>query len=147
MRDGVEHDVPVELVRLGDLVVVRPGERVPVDGEVVEGDSAIDESMLTGESMPVTKMIGAHAFGGTVNGRGAMLVRATSIGEDSALARIVRLMREAQATRAPIQSLADRVSGVFVPVVLVVAVLTLVAWLVVGGVPMRRKRSPRASPY
>jgi len=133
MRDGVEHDVPVELVRLGDLVVVRPGERVPVDGEVVEGASAIDESMLTGESMPVTKTIGAHAFGGTVNGRGALLVRATSVGEDSALARIVRLMRDAQATRAPIQSLADRVSGVFVPVVLVVAVLTLAAWLVVGG--------------
>ncbi len=133
MRDGVELDVPVEVVRLGDLVVVRPGERVPVDGEVVEGASAIDESMLTGESMPVTKTIGAHAFGGTVNGSGALLVRATSIGEDSALARIVRLMRDAQATRAPIQSLADRVSGVFVPVVLVVAVLTLVAWLVVGG--------------
>jgi Cu+-exporting ATPase len=133
MRDGVEHDVPVELVRLGDLVVVRPGERVPVDGEVVEGASAIDESMLTGESMPVTKTVSAHAFGGTVNGRGALLVRATSVGEDSALARIVRLMRDAQATRAPIQSLADRVSGVFVPVVLVVAVLTLAAWLVVGG--------------
>jgi len=133
MRDGVEHDVPVELVRLGDLVVVRPGERVPVDGEVVDGASAIDESMLTGESMPVTKTISAHAFGGTVNGRGALLVRATSVGEDSALARIVRLMRDAQATRAPIQSLADRVSGVFVPVVLVVAVLTLAAWLVVGG--------------
>jgi Cu+-exporting ATPase len=133
MRDGVEHEVPVEVVRLGDLVVVRPGERVPVDGDVVEGRSAIDESMLTGESMPVTKTIGAHAFGGTVNGRGALLVRATSVGEDSALARIVRLMRDAQATRAPIQSLADRVSGVFVPVVLVVAVLTLVAWLVVGG--------------
>ncbi len=133
MRDGVELDVPVEVVRLGDLVVMRPGERVPVDGEVVEGASAIDESMLTGESMPVTKTIGARVFGGTMNGRGALLVRATSIGEDSALARIVRLMRDAQATRAPIQSLADRVSGVFVPVVLVVAVLTLVAWLVVGG--------------
>jgi Cu+-exporting ATPase len=133
MRDGVELDVPVELVRLGDVVVVRPGERVPVDGEVVEGSSAIDESMLTGESMPVTKVIGAHAFGGTVNGRGALVVRATSVGEDSALARIVRLMRDAQATRAPIQSLADRVSGVFVPAVLVIAVLTLVGWLVVGG--------------
>jgi Cu+-exporting ATPase len=133
MRDGVEHDVPVELVRLGDLVVVRPGERVPVDGEVVEGFSEIDESMLTGESMPVTKAIGAHAFGATVNGRGALVVRATSVGEDSALARIVRLMRDAQATRAPIQSLADRVSGVFVPTVLVIAVLTLVAWLVAGG--------------
>jgi Cu+-exporting ATPase len=133
MRDGVEYDVPVEVVHLGDLVVVRPGERVPVDGEVVEGASAIDESMLTGESMPVTKTISAHAFGGTVNGRGALLVRATSVGEDSALARIVRLMRDAQATRAPIQGLADRVSGVFVPVVLVVAALTLAAWLVVGG--------------
>ena len=118
-----------------------------MDGEVVEGTSAIDESMLTGESMPVTKTIGDHVFGGTVNGRGALLVRATSIGDDSALARIVRLMRDAQATRAPIQSLADRVSAVFVPVVIVVAVLTLVAWLVVGGrCRMRRRRSPRACP-
>src|SRR5262249_16411304 len=133
VRDGVEHDTPIELVHQGDLVVVRPGERVPVDAEIVEGTSAIDESMLTGESMPVAKTVGAHVFGGTVNGGGALVSRATSLGEDSALARIVKLMRDAQATRAPIQSLADRVSGVFVPVVLVVAFVTLVAWLLVGG--------------
>jgi Cu+-exporting ATPase len=133
MRDGTEHDVAIELVLQGDLVVVRPGERVPVDGEIVEGTSAVDESMLTGESLPVSKTAGARVFGGTINGGGALLTRATSLGEDSALARIVKLMREAQATRAPIQSLADRVSAVFVPVVLVVAVVTLAAWLVAGG--------------
>ncbi len=133
IRDGVEHDVPIENVRRGDDVVVRPGERLAVDGEVVEGGSAIDESMLTGESMPVSKTIGDRVFGGTVNGSGALVTRATSLGEDSALARIVKLMREAQATRAPIQSLADRVSGVFVPVVFVIALVTLVVWLAAGG--------------
>jgi Cu+-exporting ATPase len=133
LRDGTEHDVLIELVRLGDLVLVRPGERVPVDGEIVEGSSAVDESMLTGESMPVSKVVGARVFGGTVNGGGALVARATSLGEDSALARIVRLMRDAQATRAPIQNLADRVSGVFVPVVLAIALATLVAWLILGG--------------
>ncbi len=133
IRDGVEHDVPIENVRRGDAVVVRPGERLAVDGEVVDGGSAIDESMLTGESMPVSKTIGDRVFGGTVNGSGALVTRATSLGEDSALARIVKLMREAQATRAPIQSLADRVSGVFVPVVFVIALATLVVWLAAGG--------------
>ena len=133
MQDGVEHDVPIEQVRHGDVVVVRPGERVAVDGEIVDGRSAIDESMLTGESMPVSKTTGDHVFGGTINGGGALVTRATSLGEDSALARIVRLVREAQSTRAPIQSLADRVSGVFVPVVFGIALATLVAWLVVGG--------------
>jgi len=133
VRDGREYDLPIEDVRLGDVVAVRPGERLPVDGEIVDGASAIDESMLTGESMPVTKVAGDGVFGGTVNGAGALRVRATSLGEDSALARIVRLMRDAQATRAPIQSLADRVSGVFVPVVFVVAIVTLAVWLIAGG--------------
>ncbi len=133
IRDGVEQDLPIELVRHGDRVVVRPGERVAVDGEIVEGTSAVDESMLTGESMPVSKTSGDRVFGGTVNGSGALVARATSLGDDSALARIVKLMRDAQATRAPIQSLADRVSGVFVPVVFAVAIGTLVVWLVAGG--------------
>jgi P-type Cu+ transporter len=133
MRDGIEHDVPIEQVRHGDTVVVRPGERVAVDGEIIDGASAVDESMLTGESMPVSKSRGDRVFGGTVNGNGALLTRATSLGEESALARIVTLMRDAQATRAPIQSLADRVSGVFVPVVFAIAAVTLVVWLIVGG--------------
>ncbi len=133
LRDGTERDVSIGEVRRGDVVVVRPGERIPVDAEVVEGASAVDESMLTGESMPVAKGRGDRVFGGTVNRSGAFQARATSLGESSALARIVRLMHEAQATRAPIQDLADRVSGVFVPVVLGSAVVTLAVWLIAGG--------------
>jgi len=133
MRGETEVDVAIETVVRGDIIVVRPGERVPVDGELVEGSSAVDESMLTGESMPVTKAPGDRVFGGTMNRAGAFRARATAIGQDSALARIVRLMGEAQATRAPIQNLADRVSAVFVPVVMSLSVLTFVAWLVIGG--------------
>jgi Cu+-exporting ATPase len=132
-RDGIERDIAVEEVRRGDIIVVRPGERVPVDGVIVDGSSAVDESMLTGESMPVTKGAGSRVIGATVNRAGAFRARATAIGEDSALARIVRLMGEAQATRAPIQNLADRVSAVFVPVVMSLSVLTFIVWLAVGG--------------
>ncbi|MEP6494716.1 MAG: heavy metal translocating P-type ATPase [bacterium] len=132
-RDGVQADVTIEMVLPGDVIVVRPGERVPVDAEIVDGSSAVDESMLTGESMPVTKAPGDRVFGGTVNRAGAFRARATTLGKDSALARIVRLMGEAQATRAPIQNLADRVSAVFVPVVMSLSVLTFVVWLVAGG--------------
>jgi Cu+-exporting ATPase len=133
IRDGREQQIPIEQVVRGDVALVRPGERIPVDGEVTEGASAVDESMLTGESMPVNKEPGDRVFGGTVNRTGAFHVRATTLGQDSALARIVRLMRDAQATRAPIQNLADRVSAVFVPVVLSIAVITFVAWLTFGG--------------
>jgi P-type Cu+ transporter len=133
VRDGVEQEVAIEAVRRGDVVVVRPGERIPVDGQVVEGSSAVDESMLTGESMPVSKGAGDRVFGGTVNRTGAFHAAATTLGEDSALARIVKLMREAQGTRAPIQNLADRVSAVFVPVVISIAIVTAILWLVFGG--------------
>ncbi len=129
LRDTAEIDVPVEQVRAGDLVLVRPGERLPVDGAVVDGTSAVDESMLTGESMPVPKAPGDRVTGGSINSTGAFRYRATTIGADSALARIVRLMREAQSTRAPIQALADRISRVFVPVVLGLALLTFAAWM------------------
>jgi P-type Cu+ transporter len=132
-REGTEVDVSMEQVRRGDIVIVRPGERVPVDGNIENGSSTVDESMLTGESMPVSKAVGDRVFGGTVNGTGAFRVRATTVGDDSAIARIVRLMREAQATRAPIQRLADRVSGVFVPVVIAIALVTFAVWLIVGG--------------
>ncbi|MCU0255938.1 MAG: HAD-IC family P-type ATPase, partial [Vicinamibacterales bacterium] len=128
-----ERDVPVEDVRGGDLLLVRPGERIPVDGEVVEGRSAVDESMLTGEPVPVAKQPGDRVVGGTVNGTGAFRYRATTLGADSVLAQIMRVMREAQATRAPIQRLADRISAVFVPVVVSLAVLTLAAWWLAGG--------------
>jgi Cu+-exporting ATPase len=127
-----EVDVPVETVRAGDTVIVRPGERVPVDGEVLSGQSAVDESMLTGESLPVEKTTGDRVIGGTINRTGAFRYRATTLGEGSVLAQIVKLMRDAQGTRAPIQALADRVSAVFVPVVLSIAIATFTTWFVVA---------------
>ena len=133
LRDDGEHDVPVEDVQAGDRVVARPGERLPVDGRVEDGASSVDESMLTGESVPVYKQAGAQVIGGTVNGTGRLVYRATTLGASSVLAQIVRLMRDAQATRAPIQDLADRISAVFVPIVMAIALLTLVAWTMLGG--------------
>jgi Cu+-exporting ATPase len=130
LRDGVELDVPVEAVAAGDLVIVRPGERIAVDGVVESGTSAVNESMLTGESMPVTKRAGDRVIGGTMNGAGVLRYRATSLGEESVLAQIVRLMRDAQASRAPIQRLADRISAVFVPSVIGIAVVTFGVWYV-----------------
>ena len=130
VRDGQELDVPVELVASGETVVVRPGERVPVDGEVLSGESAVDESMLTGESVPVKKSVGDRVIGGTINRTGAFRYRATTLGADSVLAQIVKLMRDAQGSRAPIQRLADRISGIFVPVVLSIAIATFVVWFV-----------------
>ena len=130
LRGEAEQDVPVEEVRHGDTVVVRPGERIPVDGEVVSGSSAVDESMLTGESLPVQKGAGDRVIGGTINRTGAFRFTATTLGAQSVLAQIVRLMREAQGSRAPIQRLADRISGIFVPVVLQIAIATFVIWFV-----------------
>ncbi|MDX1501069.1 MAG: heavy metal translocating P-type ATPase [Thermoanaerobaculia bacterium] len=130
---GIERRVPLSAVRAGDRVVVRPGERVPVDGEVLAGSSAVDESLLTGEPLPVDKGPGDEVFGATVNRHGLLTVRATGVGEDSVLARIVRLVREAQGSRAPIQDLADRVSAVFVPAMIGVALLAFALWWGVGG--------------
>jgi Cu+-exporting ATPase len=135
LRDGAEVDVPTAEVRVGDLVRIRPGERVPVDGEIVEGASTLDESMLTGESLPVDKGVGAIVFGGTVNRTGSFVFRATRVGAETTLARIVRLVEEAQGSRAPIQRLADRVAAVFVPVVLVIAAATFVGWWALGPAP------------
>jgi Cu+-exporting ATPase len=129
--DGpAEIDAPIETVEAGETVIVRPGERIPVDGEVLAGASAVDESMLTGESLPVAKQPGDSVIGGTINRTGAFRYRATTLGADSVLARIVRLMRDAQGSRAPIQRLADRVSGIFVPVVISIAIATFVVWFV-----------------
>jgi Cu+-exporting ATPase len=131
--DGdVEIDAPIETVETGETVIVRPGERIPVDGEILSGESAVDESMLTGESLPVAKKPGDMVIGGTINRTGAFRYRATTLGADSVLARIVKLMRDAQGSRAPIQKLADRISGIFVPVVLSIAIATFVAWFVVA---------------
>ncbi|WP_242394133.1 heavy metal translocating P-type ATPase [Anaeromyxobacter oryzisoli] len=128
VRGGEERDVPVEEVHAGDVVVVRPGERLPVDGEVLTGASAVDESMLTGEPLPVEKHPGDRVIGATVNGAGAFRYRATGVGAETVLAHIVKLMREAQGSRAPIQKLADRISGIFVPVVLSISIATFVVW-------------------
>ncbi len=130
LRETIELDVPVESVLAGDTVIVRPGERIPVDGAIVAGSSAVDESMLTGESMPVAKVVGDRVIGGTINATGAFRFRATTLGGDSVLAQIVQLMRDAQGSRAPIQRLADRISGIFVPIVLSLAVVTFVVWFI-----------------
>ena len=132
LRGGAEIEVPMADVVEGDIVLVRPGERVPVDGQVVSGASAIDESMLSGESLPVEKQPGDSVVGGTINRTGAFHYRARNLGSASVLARIVRLMRDAQGSRAPIQQIADRISGVFVPVVLSLAVATFVLWYVLS---------------
>lgn len=133
LRDGAEVGVPIAAVHPGDLMVVRPGERIPTDGRVVEGSSAVDESMLTGESAPVERGPGDAVFGATVNQHGRLVVEATRVGAETALAQIVRLVEEAQATKAPIQRLADRLAGVFVPAVLAVAALAFGLWLGIGG--------------
>lgn len=129
-QGSVEIDVPVEQVAHGETVIVRPGERIPVDGEVVSGQSAVDESMLTGESLPVKKAAGDRVIGGSINKNGSFRYTATTLGSDSVLARIVKLMRDAQGSRAPIQRLADRVSGIFVPMVISLAIVTFVVWFI-----------------
>jgi len=130
LRNLVEQDIPIDEVVEGDVIVVRPGERIPVDGTVTKGESAVDESMLTGESMPVAKVVGDRVIGGTINRTGSFRLKATTLGEASMLAQIVKLMRDAQGSRAPIQALADRISGVFVPIVISIAIATFAAWVV-----------------
>lgn len=129
---GNEREVAIGEVQRGDLVVVRPGERIPVDGLVVEGESDIDEALITGESLPVHKLPEARVTGGAINGSGFLVIRATAVGEDSTLARIIRMVEHAQAGKAPVQRLVDRVSAVFVPIVAVIALLTLAGWLLAG---------------
>ncbi len=135
LRDGREEDVPLDAVAKGDRLRVRPGERVPVDGVVIEGTSAVDESMVTGEPIPVEKATGARVTGGTVNGTGGFVMRAERVGQGTLLAQIVRMVAEAQRSRAPIQGLADTVASWFVPAVVAVAVATFVAWLALGPEP------------
>ncbi|MEN6349392.1 MAG: heavy metal translocating P-type ATPase [Syntrophomonas sp.] len=133
IREGMEKDIPIEEVDLGDLVVVRPGEKVPVDGKIVEGNSALDESMLTGESLPVDKKAGDLVFGATINKFGTFKLEATRVGKDTALAQIIKMVEDAQGSKAPIQKIADQVAGVFVPVVLVIAAITFLAWYLGGA--------------
>ncbi len=133
LRDGDEVEVRVDDLVAGDLLVVRPGERVPVDAIITEGRSSLDESMLTGESMPVNKAVGDEVIGGTINKQGRLVIEATHVGAETTLAQIIRLVQEAQGSKAPIQRVADRVSSVFVPFVVVMAALTLIGWLTLGN--------------
>src|SRR5215213_1651918 len=135
MRDGEEVDVAVEDVRVGDTVVVRPGEKVPVDGRIVSGESTVEEAMITGESIPVTKRAGDEVIGATINTSGSFRFAATKVGEGTALQQIMRMVEEAQGSKAPIQRLADRISAVFVPAVMVVAAVTFLVWILFGPEP------------
>src|SRR5574338_838439 len=135
VRDGQEVDIPVEEVLVGDVIVVRPGEKIPVDGEVIEGQSAVDESMITGESLPVSKKVGDEAIGATINKTGSFKFRATKVGKDTALANIIRLVQDAQGSKVPIQRIVDVVSSYFTPVVMILAVLGFVIWFDFGPQP------------
>ena len=133
IRDGTETDIPIEEVEVSDIVIVRPGEKVPVDGKISEGNSSVDESMLTGESIPVEKKVGDFVIGATINKFGTFKFEATKVGKDTALAQIIKLVEDAQGSKAPIQKIADQVSSVFVPVIIGVAVLTFLIWLFAVG--------------
>ncbi len=135
LREGKEIDLPVEEVVVGDTVVIRPGDKIPVDGAVTEGASAVDESMITGESIPVEKNTGDEVIGGTLNKTGSFKFRATKVGKDTALANIIRMVKDAQGSKAPIQRVVDTVSGYFVPAVMILAVLAFVAWYLFGPEP------------
>jgi P-type Cu+ transporter len=136
VRDGADIDIPIEDVVVGDVVIVRPGEKIPVDGQVISGSSTVDESMVTGESIPVVKAEGNEVVGATVNGTGALRVTAAKVGSDTMLAQIIRLVQQAQATKAPIQRLADMISSYFVPIVIAIAIATFAVWYVFGPPPV-----------
>lgn len=133
VRSGAEEDIPIEEVEAGDVVVVRPGEKVPVDGKIIEGNSSIDEAMLTGESLPVEKKAGDFVIGATINKFGTFKFEATKVGKDTALSQIIKMVEDAQGSKAQIQKIADQVSGVFVPIVIGIAVLTFVLWYLISG--------------
>ncbi len=135
VRNGRELDIPIEQVQIGDVIVVRPGERIPVDGVVIEGSSAVDESMITGESLPVQKEVGDTVIGGTINKSGSFKFTATRVGKETVLAQIIRLVQEAQGSKAPIQRLADVIAGYFVPAVMLIALITFVVWYFTGPEP------------
>ncbi len=135
IKDGQEKDIPIEQVTVGDIVLVRPGEKVPVDGEIIEGHSTIDESMVTGESLPIDKKVGDQVIGATINKTGAFQFKATKVGKETFLSQIVKLVEEAQSSKAPIQRLADKVTSYFVPIVLVIALTSFIVWLIWGPAP------------
>ena len=134
-RNGQEKEIPIEEVIVGDIVIVRPGEKIPVDGEVVDGYSQVDESMVTGESMPVSKKAGDKVIGATINQSGSFRFKATKIGSDTVLAHIIKMVEQAQGSKAPIQRLADLISSYFVPAVILISILTFIIWLFLGPEP------------
>lgn len=133
LRGGVEEDILIDQLQVGDLIVVRPGEQIPVDGVLSEGDSYVDESMISGEPIPVEKRVGDHVLAGTINQKGSFVIKASGVGSQTVLARIIRMVQEAQGSKAPVQRIVDKVTGIFVPVVLGIAVLTFILWMVFGG--------------
>ncbi len=133
IQDNIEKEIPLTAIKVGDIIIVRPGEKVPVDGVVLEGESAVDESMLTGESLPVDKKVNDKVVGGTINGEGLLKFRADRVGKETALAQIIRLVQEAQGSKAPIQAIADRVAAVFVPAVIAIAFITFALWWTITG--------------
>ena len=133
IRDGVEQKIPIDQVQVGDLIMVKPGEKIPVDGYVVSGHSAIDESMLTGESIPVEKVADDKVFGASINGQGSLTIRAEKVGDETLLAQIIKLVEDAQQTKAPIVKIADKVAGVFVPAVMTIALITFLFWYFAKG--------------
>lgn len=132
IKDGVEIEIPINEVQIGDIIIVRPGEKIPVDGEIIEGQSSVDESMITGEPIPVDKKNGNMVFGATMNIHGSFKFKTNKIGKDTFLSQIIKMVEQAEGSRAPIQSLADRISNVFVPVVLIISLVTLILWIVIG---------------
>jgi Cu+-exporting ATPase len=128
IRDGQEVDVPIKEVKVGNIIIVRPGEKIPVDGEIIEGHSSVDESMISGESLPVEKQVGDMVIGATINKNGSFKFRATKVGADTVLAQIIKVVEEAQGSKAPIQKFADTVSGYFVPTVVALALITFISW-------------------
>jgi P-type Cu+ transporter len=135
LKDGQEMRVPTDILEVGNVILVRPGERVAIDGQVVEGATYVDESMITGESMPVHKAVGDEVVGGTVNGKGSVTVRVTRVGKDTVLSKVIRLVEEAQFTKAPAQRLADKVAGIFVPVVILISIAAFAVWYLFGPEP------------
>jgi Cu+-exporting ATPase len=134
IKDGVEREVAISDINTGDMIVVHPGENIPVDGVVTEGESAVDESMLTGEPLPVDKKMGEKVTGGTINQDGRLIFRATAVGKETVLSRIVKMVQDAQGSRAPIQAITDRVASVFVPAIIILAIITFILWWIMGGV-------------
>ncbi|MCX5806286.1 MAG: heavy metal translocating P-type ATPase [Proteobacteria bacterium] len=135
IKDGRETRVPTDIIEVGDMVLIRPGEKVPVDGDVAEGNTYIDESMITGESIPIHKNIGDEVIGGTINGKGSIIVKVVRIGKDTVLSKVIRLVEEAQFTKAPVQRLADKVAGIFVPIVILISIGALFVWYIFGPEP------------